>query len=282
MLRHLFQWHRHAMGIAHWFWLGDCEGFGHGSAGGHRSMPVHGGARSAAGRDPKSRLRGLSGIATTAAYAFSLQCTWSAFGKKRTCESASTMCVWGLKRPAPNPPRMSSYDPKVPLVSSTFAQEDVSGGIRNVGKVASMVARTLQAPAVGVEPLHSADICERPAAAVVHDVELEPGNVICCRAGRIADRLASHGAAVHVLPGRTGVMPPDRLVVEYQRCDRLPEDPGELAVVAGFALVDLRAFTLECGDSCFSRSRNHRRHLHHCVNPVTGSRCRDRQGVDNP
>src|SRR5262249_49948209 len=102
---------------------------------------------------------------------------------------------------AHKPPRLSSDDPKVPLVSSTFAQEDVSGEIRTVGKVASMVARTLQDPAVGVEPLHSADICERPAAAVVHDVELEPGNVICCRAGRIADRLASHGAAVHVLPG---------------------------------------------------------------------------------
>src|SRR6516225_4645678 len=90
-----------------------------------------------------------------------------------------------------------------------------------------MVARTLQDPAMGVEPLHSADICERPAATVVHDVELEPGNIICSRAGHIADRLASHGAAVHVLPGWTGVMPHDRLVVEYQRCDRLPEDPGE-------------------------------------------------------
>jgi hypothetical protein len=156
---------------------------------------------------------------------------------------------------------MSSDDPKGTLVSSTLAQEDISGGIRNAGKVASMVARTLQDPAMGVEPLHSADICERPAAAVVHDVELEPGNVICSRAGRIADRLASHGAAVRVLPGRTGVMPPDRLVVEYQRCDRLPEDPGELAVVAGFALVDLRAFALEGCDSCFSWSRNCRRAL---------------------
>src|SRR6516225_4518765 len=145
-----------------------------------------------------------------------------------------------------------------------------------------MVARTLQDPAMSVEPLHSADICERPAAAVGHDVELEPGNVICSRTGRIAYRLASHGAAVRVLPGRTGVMPPDRLVVEYQRCDRLPEDPGELAVVAGFALVDLRAFASEGCDSCLSRSRNRRRHLRHRASPVTGSRYRDRQGVDNP
>src|SRR5262249_41618233 len=97
MLRHLFQWHRHAMGIAHWFWLGDCEGFGYGSARGHRSMPVHGGARSAAVRDPKVRLRGLSEIATTAPYAFSLQCTWSAFGTKQTWRSRSTMSAFGGK-----------------------------------------------------------------------------------------------------------------------------------------------------------------------------------------
>ncbi len=40
------------------------EGFGDGSAGGHWSMRVHGGARSAAVRGPKVRLRGLSEIAT--------------------------------------------------------------------------------------------------------------------------------------------------------------------------------------------------------------------------
>jgi hypothetical protein len=98
---------------------------------------------------------------------------------------------------------MPAFDPKRTFVSSTLAQEDISGGIRNAGKVTSMVARTLQDPAMGVEPLHSADICEGPAAAVVHDVELEPGNVICGRAGRIANRLASHGVAVRVVPGRT-------------------------------------------------------------------------------
>src|SRR5262249_47002863 len=66
MLRYLFQRQRHAMEISHRFWLGNCEGFGHGSAGGHRSMRVNGGARSAAVRDPKVRLRGLSEIATNA------------------------------------------------------------------------------------------------------------------------------------------------------------------------------------------------------------------------
>src|SRR5215471_5010975 len=64
MLCHLFQRHRHAMEISHRFWPGDCEGFGNGNAGGHRSMRIHGGRRSAAMRDPKVRLRGLSEIAT--------------------------------------------------------------------------------------------------------------------------------------------------------------------------------------------------------------------------
>jgi hypothetical protein len=92
-----------------------------------------------------------------------------------------------LRRHSP----MSAYDLKRTLVSSTLAQEDISGGIRNAGKVASMVARTLQDPAMGVEPLHSVDICERPAARVVHDVELKPGNVICSRAGRVAEGIAA-------------------------------------------------------------------------------------------
>jgi hypothetical protein len=70
------------------------------------------------------------------------------------------------------PHEMSAYDPNRTLVSSTLAQEDISGGIRDAGKVASMVARALQDPAMGVEPLHSGDICKRPAAAVVHDIEL--------------------------------------------------------------------------------------------------------------
>jgi hypothetical protein len=138
---------------------------------------------------------------------------------------------------------MSAYDPKRTLVSSTLTQEDISGGIRNAGKVASMVARTLQDPAMGDEPLHSADICERPAAAVVHDIELEPGNVIRSCTGRIADRLAYHGAAVHVLPGQTGVMPPDRLVVEDQRCDRLPEDPSLPSLPALRVDMSLHPFT---------------------------------------
>src|SRR5215472_11540587 len=70
MLRHLFQRHRHEMDIPHRFWRGDCEGFGHGSARGHRSMRVHGGTRSGAVRDPKVRLRGLSEIATNPPPAF--------------------------------------------------------------------------------------------------------------------------------------------------------------------------------------------------------------------
>ena len=41
-----------------------------------------------------------------------------------------------------------------------------------------------------VDPLHGGDIHKRPASAAVHDVQLEPGNVVHRRAGLVADRLA--------------------------------------------------------------------------------------------
>jgi hypothetical protein len=49
--------------------------------------------------------------------------------------------------------------------------------------------------------LHGGDIRKRPASAAVHDVQLEPGNVVHRRAGRVADRLAGDGATVPMLPG---------------------------------------------------------------------------------
>lgn len=52
-----------------------------------------------------------------------------------------------------------------------------------------------------VDPLHGGDIRKCPASAAVHDLQLEPGNVVHRRAGRVADRLAGDGAAVPMLPG---------------------------------------------------------------------------------
>src|ERR1700716_2040595 len=68
--------------------------------------------------------------------------------------------------------------------------------------------------------------------------------------------LAGHRAAVGQLPGRAGIMAADNLVVRNQRRDRLPESPGQLAIIAGLAFVDLRALRMHGEHDCFSRRRN--------------------------
>ena len=114
---------------------------------------------------------------------------------------------------------------------------------------------------MGVDPLHGGDIRERPASAAVHDVELEPGNIVHRRAGRVANRHAGDGAAVPMLPGWSGVMAADRLVVEKEGRDWLAEHPGELAVVSGFTLIDLRTLGTERRDDFLVRCGDCRRHL---------------------
>ena len=47
-------------------------------------------------------------------------------------------------------------------------------------------------------------------------------------------------------------MAADGLAIQQQRRDRLAERPGELAVGAGLALIDLRAFGVQAGHECFS------------------------------
>jgi hypothetical protein len=100
------------MEIPHRFWLGDREGFDHGSAGGHRSMPVHGRARRAAVRDPKVRLRGLSEIATNAPHAFLLQCTCLQLALSKHQNALSRCPLSGVKRTSKFKRVMSAFDPK--------------------------------------------------------------------------------------------------------------------------------------------------------------------------
>ena len=51
-------------------------------------------------------------------------------------------------------------------------------------------------------------------------------------------------------------MPADRLAVLEERCDRLAKCPGECAVRAGLAFVDLRAFGMQLEDGGFAGSRD--------------------------
>jgi len=79
--------------------------------------------------------------------------------------------------------------------------------------------------------------------------------------GGVADRLAGDGAAVPMLPGWPGVMAAHRLVIEKEGRDRLAEHPGELALVSGRALIDLRTLGMECRDDVLAWRGNRRRHL---------------------
>jgi hypothetical protein len=56
-----------------------------------------------------------------------------------------------------------------------------------------------------------------------------------------------------VLPVRAGIVAADGLAVEQERRDRLAERPGELAIVAGLALVDLRAGGIKGSHDGFAR-----------------------------
>jgi hypothetical protein len=104
------------------------------------------------------------------------------------------------------------------------------------------VARVVELPADRVDALYRRDVRKHAAAAPGNHIEFEPGDVFCRCARRAGDNLAHHRAAVAQLPGRARKMTADNLVVRNERCDRLPESPGQLAVRAGLAFVLLRAY----------------------------------------
>jgi hypothetical protein len=122
-----------------------------------------------------------------------------------------------------------------PIFCGSFAlvEEDIIRGIGNAEKGARLIAPALGGAAVGVNPLHGCDMRERPNSAAVRDVQFELGNIVHCRAGRVANRVADNRAAIHMLSGWTGVMAADCLVVEKQSRDRLTKYPGELASLPG-------------------------------------------------
>src|SRR5882762_10586845 len=124
--------------------------------------------------------------------------------------------------------------------ASALPQKNVVGRVGRAEECAGLLARPIMAAAHRIDALHGGDARECAAAAAGDNLELEPGNILRCCARRIAGGLADDGAAVRVLPARSRVMAPDGLAVREQRRDRLTEGPGELAVGARLALVDLR------------------------------------------
>src|SRR6516165_10998356 len=102
---------------------------------------------------------------------------------------------------------------------------------------AGLIAGAGMDATAGVDPLHRGDARQQARAAMRRHLELEPRNIARRLARDVGDRLADHGAAVGVLPVRSGIVAPDGFAVEQQRRDRLAERPCELAVAAGLALV---------------------------------------------
>lgn len=98
---------------------------------------------------------------------------------------------------------------------------------------------------MGVDALNRGNGREDAAAAVGGHSQLKPGNVGGSGTRRIAGGLGGHGAAVGMLPVRSGIVPADRLALGEQGGDRFTKSPGELAVGAGLAFIDLRALGVD-------------------------------------
>src|SRR3954452_21968528 len=128
---------------------------------------------------------------------------------------------------------------------SAFLQEDVVGRIGRALEIAGLVARTLELAAMGVDALNRRNRREDAAAPVGRHFQFQPGNVARGGTRGVAGGLGGHGAAVGMLPVRSGIVTADRLALRQQGGDRFAKTPGELAVGAGLALVDLRALGVD-------------------------------------
>jgi hypothetical protein len=74
------------------------------------------------------------------------------------------------------------------LVSS--AQEDIVRGIRHATVNTRAFALFLQNPAPGIDALNRRGAGKKPVTAMIHNVELEPRNIVrCCAPGTLAAAL---------------------------------------------------------------------------------------------
>src|SRR5262245_59904367 len=142
--------------------------------------------------------------------------------------------------------------------SRPLAQGHVVGRVGRAVEGAGLVASAAHDAAHGVDALDGRRRRKDAAAAARRYFELEPGDVARGLAGRVGEHLAGDAAAVDVIPVRAGVVAADRLAVDEERRDRLAERPGELAVGAGLAVIDLRALGMQRRDHALARRRDRR------------------------
>src|SRR3954468_20733173 len=107
---------------------------------------------------------------------------------------------WSLKRSI----TMNSIG-NLRAYGSGFAQEHIVRGVGLVPEAADGLACAVTLAALGVDPLHGGDIGKNAAAVPRGHVELEPGDVIWCRARGVAGDLGADAAAIAVVPARPGI-----------------------------------------------------------------------------
>src|SRR5216683_3027415 len=119
---------------------------------------------------------------------------------------------------------------------SALAQEHIVGGVGRALEGAGLVAGSLKLAAYRVDPLHRGGGGEDAAAAVGNHLELEPGNIVRCRARSVTGGLADRGAAIAVFPVRSGIVAADGLAVDQQGRNRLARSGVSLTAGARLAL----------------------------------------------
>src|SRR5258707_14720928 len=100
------------------------------------------------------------------------------------------------------------------ICCSTLAQEHIVRGVGRAGEGAGLVARPFKLSTPGIDPLHCRDAREDSTAAPGNHLKLQPGNIVRRRTGNVANSLADHGAAIVVLPARSGIVTADGLAIE--------------------------------------------------------------------
>ena len=118
------------------------------------------------------------------------------------------------------------------------------------------ITGALHHAALGVDPLHGGDAVELARALVRVHLEFEPGDIVLGCARRVGDHFGGDAAAVKQLPARARAVLAHHLAVGGERRLRRDEGPGQLAVGAGLALVELQAHGMDrehrgfsgCGD----------------------------------
>ena len=169
-----------------------------------------------------------------------------------------------------------------PRVGGSLLVESVVRAIRHAQECSRRIAGRVGATAMRVQALDGCDSAEKSGPVPGSNIQSQKRNIVRGRAGRLRRNLGAHGAAVRHHPNRSCKMVADGLAVDYQRCYRLAELPGQFAVGICLSLVDLRPGRVHRRNQCFTTSSNRlgnfsrrRRRGDHPHGQIRGNDCKD-------